>query len=323
VRASGVVLDEHLHAAFTLHTPWGDAPVQLALAGRHQVINALGAAAAGLAIGVPLDEVAAGLRGAQLSAMRMDLTTAPGGYRVLDDAYNASPTSMSAALRAIGELAASRRFAVVGTMAELGDDEADHHRSCAVLAEELGIHLISVDEPWYGVGGADAVADARRSGGPAARAGSGRRRCGAREGQPIGRVGARGALAPRPGRHPPPRLTRPVLAAGLGGCWVLARASVDAERPGWALGEQIGPPGESDGHRSPDGDERLMPDPFDHPAAQDPAEGHHATEAHDPQRHDLAAHRVVEVLLEHGGQRGDDREVHGTQHEDHAVGDGC
>lgn len=91
--------------------------------------------------------------------MRMDLVATSAGYRVLDDAYNASPTSMGAALRAIGELAANRRFAVVGTMAELGDDEADHHRACAVLAEELGIHLISVAEPWYGVAGADAVAD--------------------------------------------------------------------------------------------------------------------------------------------------------------------
>lgn len=157
VRASAIELDEHLHAAFTLHTPWGDAPVQLAIAGRHQVINALGAAAAGLALGVPLDRVAEGLGGASLSRMRMHLTTAPGGYRVLDDAYNASPTSMHAALRSIGELPATRRFAVVGTMAELGDDEADLHRGCAVLAEELGIHLISVDEPWYGVVGADAV----------------------------------------------------------------------------------------------------------------------------------------------------------------------
>lgn len=157
VRASAVELDEHLHAAFTLHTPWGDAPVQLAIAGRHQVINALGAAAAGLALGVPLDRVAEGLGGASLSRMRMHLTTAPGGYRVLDDAYNASPTSMHAALRSIGELPAARRFAVVGTMAELGDDEAELHRGCAVLAEELGIHIISVDEPWYGVVGADAV----------------------------------------------------------------------------------------------------------------------------------------------------------------------
>jgi UDP-N-acetylmuramoyl-tripeptide--D-alanyl-D-alanine ligase len=157
VRASAIELDEHLHAAFTLHTPWGDAPVRLAVAGRHQVINALGAAAAGLALGVPLDRVAEGLGGASLSRMRMHLTTAPGGYRVLDDAYNASPTSMHAALQAIGELPAARRFAVVGTMAELGDDEADLHRGCAVLAEELGIHLVSVDEPWYGVAGADAV----------------------------------------------------------------------------------------------------------------------------------------------------------------------
>lgn len=160
VRAREVTLDEHLHPRFVLDTPWGTTSVQLAIAGRHQVVNALGAAAAALAVGVPLDAVAEGLGGARLSAMRMDLVTAEGGYRVLDDAYNANPTSMAAALRAIDELPATRRFAVLGTMAELGADEVPMHRDVATLAGELGIHLIAVDQPWYGVDEVDAVADA-------------------------------------------------------------------------------------------------------------------------------------------------------------------
>ncbi len=160
VRAEDVTLDEHLHPRFTLCTPSGSIEVHLAIAGRHQVLNALGAAAAALAVDVPLDAIAEGLGGARLSAMRMDLTTAPGGERVLDDAYNANPTSMAAALQAIEELPAARRFAVVGTMAELGADEAELHREIGVLADELGIHLIAVDQPWYGVEGDDAVADA-------------------------------------------------------------------------------------------------------------------------------------------------------------------
>jgi UDP-N-acetylmuramoyl-tripeptide--D-alanyl-D-alanine ligase len=158
VRAVDVELDEHLHPSFTLATPWGSCEVRLAIAGRHQVINALGAAAAALAVGVPLEGAAEGLGGARLSAMRMDLQTAPGGYRVLDDAYNANPTSMEAALRAISELPASRRFAVVGTMAELGADEVPLHRDIASLAHELDIHLIAVDQPWYGVEEVDAAA---------------------------------------------------------------------------------------------------------------------------------------------------------------------
>ena len=159
VRAEAVTLDEHLHPTFELHTPWGRADVRLSIAGRHQVTNALGAAAAGLAMGVPLESVVVGLGGARLSALRMDLSTADGGFRVLDDSYNANPTSMAAALRAIDELPAGRRFAVLGTMAELGADEAQQHHTVAVLARELGIHLITVAQPWYGVDGADAVAD--------------------------------------------------------------------------------------------------------------------------------------------------------------------
>ncbi|MEZ5139135.1 MAG: UDP-N-acetylmuramoyl-tripeptide--D-alanyl-D-alanine ligase [Acidimicrobiales bacterium] len=160
VRALDVVLDEHLHPRFALHTPWGATEVQLAVAGRHQVVNALGAAAAALALGVPLDALAEGLGGARLSAMRMDLVTTAAGYRVLDDSYNANPTSMAAALRALDELPAQRRFAVLGTMAELGADEAPLHRDVATLADELGIHVIAVDQPWYGVDEADAAPDA-------------------------------------------------------------------------------------------------------------------------------------------------------------------
>ena len=159
VRAVDVSLDEHLHPTFELRTPWGVAEVHLSIAGRHQVINALGAAAAALAVGVPLDAVAEGLGGASLSAMRMDLVTAAAGYRVLDDAYNANPTSMAAALRAIDELPAARRFAVLGTMGELGADEVPMHRDVTTLAEELGIHVIAVDQPWYGVEGDDLVSD--------------------------------------------------------------------------------------------------------------------------------------------------------------------
>jgi UDP-N-acetylmuramoyl-tripeptide--D-alanyl-D-alanine ligase len=159
VHAVDVSLDEHLHPTFELRSPWGSIDVRLSIAGRHQVVNALGAAAAGLAMGVTLEGVAEGLGGARISAMRMDLVTAEGGYRVLNDSYNANPTSMAAALRAIEELPANRRFAVLGTMGELGADEASLHHEVAVLARELDIHLITVGQPWYGVEGDDAAAD--------------------------------------------------------------------------------------------------------------------------------------------------------------------
>ncbi|MCB0963388.1 MAG: UDP-N-acetylmuramoyl-tripeptide--D-alanyl-D-alanine ligase [Acidimicrobiales bacterium] len=158
VRAEQVTLDEHLHPTFVLQSPWGSVDVRLAVAGRHQVVNALGAAAAALVVGVPLASVAEGLGGGRLSAMRMDLATAPGGHRVLNDAYNANPTSMAAALDALAELVATRRFAVVGTMAELGPDGPDQHRDVAARADELGIHLVSVAEPAYGLPADDATA---------------------------------------------------------------------------------------------------------------------------------------------------------------------
>jgi UDP-N-acetylmuramoyl-tripeptide--D-alanyl-D-alanine ligase len=159
VRAAHVTLDEHLHSRFELRSPWGSVRVHLPVAGRHQVTNALGAAAAALSLGAPLDAVAEGLGGARLSAMRMDLITAPEGFRVLDDAYNASPTSVEAALRSLVDLVAERRFAVLGTMAELGEEADRHHHDVAMLAAELGIELVTVGEPRYRVEGPDAVGD--------------------------------------------------------------------------------------------------------------------------------------------------------------------
>ena len=162
VRASEVAVDDELHASFVLDSPWGRVPVRLGIAGRHQVTNALGAAAAALVMGASPEAVAEGLGGARLSAMRMDLRRTPGGFRVLDDAYNANPTSMAAALDALAGLPsgpAARRIAVLGTMFELGDDRDAQHRGVADRARAAGITVISVAEPSYEVVGPDATAD--------------------------------------------------------------------------------------------------------------------------------------------------------------------
>ncbi len=154
VTASAITVDDQLHPAFILHSPWGSIDVRLAVAGRHQVTNALAAAAAALAMGAPLDAVAAGLGKGRLSAMRMDLRRAPSGVQVLNDAYNANPTSMGAALDALVELPGRRRIAVLGTMAELGPDSAAEHRAIAEQARSRGLELVTVAEPAYGLGGA-------------------------------------------------------------------------------------------------------------------------------------------------------------------------
>ena len=148
--ASGLVLDDQLRPRFRLHSPWGDVDVRLEVRGRHNVTNALAAAGAALAVGVDLDHVAAGLSQAASSPWRMELATAPSGARILNDAYNAGPASTAAALRALAALGADRSTAVLGVMAELGDDGAEAHRSIADQAAELGIRVIAVGAADYG-----------------------------------------------------------------------------------------------------------------------------------------------------------------------------
>ncbi len=152
VRAENIVLDDQLRPRFDLITPWGAAAVALGARGEHQVPNALAAAAAGGGLGVPVDAIAAGLAGARLSGLRMELATTGAGVVVINDAYNANPTSMAAALGSLARLDARRRFAVLGTMAELGDDGPAAHREVAALAHDLGVAVIAVDEPAYGDG---------------------------------------------------------------------------------------------------------------------------------------------------------------------------
>jgi UDP-N-acetylmuramoyl-tripeptide--D-alanyl-D-alanine ligase len=160
VTASNVVLDAELRPSFELQSPWGDVDAQLQVRGEHQVMNALAAAATAMACGVLPEDVADGLARATLSPWRMDLQRATSGALVLNDSYNANPTSMEAALHALAALPARRRFAVVGVMAELGPSGPAEHRRIAGLAHDLGIELIPVNAPEYGVADDTDTADA-------------------------------------------------------------------------------------------------------------------------------------------------------------------
>ncbi len=106
VRAERVTLDDDLRPRFLLRSPWGDASVELAVSGHHQVTNALAAAAAALSCDTPLEDVAAGLGDAHLSPWRMQLERSPSGALVLNDTYNANPLSTEAALRGLAALPA-------------------------------------------------------------------------------------------------------------------------------------------------------------------------------------------------------------------------
>jgi UDP-N-acetylmuramoyl-tripeptide--D-alanyl-D-alanine ligase len=153
-------LDDKLRPSFTARTPWGTARVQLEARGAHQVANALAALAVAGVCGVNLDEAAAGLARAQLSPWRMDLTELPNGALLLNDAYNANPASMKAALQSLASLRASRWIAVLGTMAELGDRSAEEHLAIARYAGELGIELVAVGTADYGRQAADGIEEA-------------------------------------------------------------------------------------------------------------------------------------------------------------------
>jgi UDP-N-acetylmuramoyl-tripeptide--D-alanyl-D-alanine ligase len=151
VHAIAVEVDGDLRTRFELRSPWGSTQVVLAVRGAHNVHNALAAAAVGLVCGVDLAAVAEGLGQAEGSPWRMDLRRAPSGLQVLNDAYNAGPASMEAALHALARLDADRRIAVLGPMAELGDHHEAAHRRVAELAAALGIEVLAVGTNDYGV----------------------------------------------------------------------------------------------------------------------------------------------------------------------------
>jgi UDP-N-acetylmuramoyl-tripeptide--D-alanyl-D-alanine ligase len=150
VAAEDVVLDDDLRPRFRLVSPWGCTAVRLGVRGAHMVDNALAAAAAALVCEVPLAGVAEALAGAGLSRWRMDLVRLGSGAHLLNDAYNANPTSMAAALRALAALPARRRVAVLGVMAELGPSSDADHRAAGALARELGVEVVAVAAPAYG-----------------------------------------------------------------------------------------------------------------------------------------------------------------------------
>jgi UDP-N-acetylmuramoyl-tripeptide--D-alanyl-D-alanine ligase len=157
VRIEGLVLDALARPRATLRTPWGSVEVHLAVSGAHMAANAAAAIAVAGVVGVDLAVAAGALGGAALSAMRMQVVRAASGGIVINDAYNANPSSMTAALESLAAVSALRRVAVVGDMAEL-DDPVAAHRAVAATAARLGIELVAVGTDRYGVAPVDDAA---------------------------------------------------------------------------------------------------------------------------------------------------------------------
>ena len=104
------------------------------LLGTHNVVNALAAIAVGEAFGVSPEGIAAGLRALQMTSMRIEKLTAASGLTVLNDAYNASPASMRAAIALTEQLSGfGRKFLVLGDMLELGEHEEQFHRGIGAM----------------------------------------------------------------------------------------------------------------------------------------------------------------------------------------------
>jgi len=151
VRASSVKFDQNLQAAFVIETPWGRAEIKLNVAGEHMISNALAAASVGLAAGLTLEAVGEGLSRVELSPLRMEITNSSSGVTVINDTYNANPTSMKAAINSLSMLPCSgRKIAFLGLMAELGEQSSQAHIEVERHAEELGVEVIAVETELYG-----------------------------------------------------------------------------------------------------------------------------------------------------------------------------
>jgi UDP-N-acetylmuramoyl-tripeptide--D-alanyl-D-alanine ligase len=154
VWAGPVSLDELARPRFTMHAKDTEAEVQLGVYGDHQVTNALCAGAVALECGASIEQVAVALAGTgPVSRHRMQVTTRADGVTVIDDAYNANPDSMRAGLQALAWIAhggaerssgTRRSWAVLGEMAELGDDAITEHDRIGRLAVRLDVSRLVV-----------------------------------------------------------------------------------------------------------------------------------------------------------------------------------
>jgi len=141
VTASDIELDAAAGSRFLLVTPQGEISISLSVPGRHNIANALAAAATSLAVGASLAEISAGLAAVQPVAGRLQSTTLRSGAVVIDDSYNANPGSVKAAIDVLCG-AVGNRVLVLGAMGELGADSEALHASVGRYAFEQGLDAL-------------------------------------------------------------------------------------------------------------------------------------------------------------------------------------
>ncbi len=128
--------------AFDLKTPAGNVDIILPIPGRHNVLNAMAAAAVGLEAGLSLEEIKTGLENVTLTGMRVEIIEEK-TLTIIDDTYNANPASVIAALRILADVdSGGRKVAILGDMYELGQRSAEGHREVGVEAAKLKIDIL-------------------------------------------------------------------------------------------------------------------------------------------------------------------------------------
>lgn len=141
VRADRIRVDQQGCALFDLLTAAGTIAIHLPLPGQHNVANALAAAAACLAVGVTLPEIARGLADMQPVAGRLNAIHPAPHFTLIDDTYNANVTSVTAAITLLAQQPGFRVL-VLGDMGELGPDGQAYHAQMGELADSLGLELL-------------------------------------------------------------------------------------------------------------------------------------------------------------------------------------
>jgi UDP-N-acetylmuramoyl-tripeptide--D-alanyl-D-alanine ligase len=164
VRATDVSAHGLAGTDFTLLAPWGERRLKSGTPGRHLVPHALAAVAVAERLGVPMDEVATALEAGSHAPHRMEVRSGVGGATIVDDTYNASPVSVTAALDFLAETPlrpGRRRIAVLGDMLELGPDEERLHREIGAHAAGIADALVVVGARGRWTGEAARAAGAR------------------------------------------------------------------------------------------------------------------------------------------------------------------
>ena len=129
------------HLSFELCCNGESARIDMQFVGRHNVCNALAAAAAASSLGLSLQQIQTGLRSAKPAASRLNITEAASGARIIDDSYNANPASLRAGIELLVELP-GEPWLVLGDMGELGESAIQHHQDAGLVAKQLGVQRL-------------------------------------------------------------------------------------------------------------------------------------------------------------------------------------